>query len=265
MIYYDSAYYKGYTHIVCQDFVHQGVAFDNTFYVVLSDGCTSSPLTDIGARLLVLETCKIIDRFGWKSLEQPLFTIASNNAFDYVKRVKLTPLCLDATLFILIVNPDLEQYCIQGMGDGGFVCVQDTESFIKYINFEDNYPVYPYYLLSQMDPTFPFSNKKVMNEIDLLSLKSTKTVTDWNLEPAINEFGDLNSVKFLGIFSDGIDSFYKDQDKIEIGSIIKDLVKFKKIKSEFIKDKTLSYLDKQINQGIFHYDDFSFGGVYLDQ
>ncbi|HYO91642.1 MAG TPA: hypothetical protein VEQ40_08400, partial [Pyrinomonadaceae bacterium] len=59
----DSAFLIGATHAVCQDYAVAGngtpderAAVSNLQanpYVILSDGCSSSPDTDIGARLLV--------------------------------------------------------------------------------------------------------------------------------------------------------------------------------------------------------------------
>ena len=59
----DSAFRMGSTHAVCQDYAvasawtaaahTDGAAPPPRPYIILSDGCSSTPDTDVGARLLV--------------------------------------------------------------------------------------------------------------------------------------------------------------------------------------------------------------------
>lgn len=48
----DAFFAIGKTHMVCQDYARAGRAADGRPYVALCDGCSSSPDTDFGARLL---------------------------------------------------------------------------------------------------------------------------------------------------------------------------------------------------------------------
>ena len=49
MVYSDSYFKIGKTHLICQDY-----ALHSEGHISLSDGCSSSPNTDIGSRLLCL-------------------------------------------------------------------------------------------------------------------------------------------------------------------------------------------------------------------
>lgn len=48
----DAFFSRGKTHLVCEDYARAGVQQNGLPYAVLSDGCSSSPETDTGARLL---------------------------------------------------------------------------------------------------------------------------------------------------------------------------------------------------------------------
>lgn len=42
----------GHSHTICQDYALTGKINDVLSYAIISDGCSSSPLVDVGARLL---------------------------------------------------------------------------------------------------------------------------------------------------------------------------------------------------------------------
>ncbi len=44
----------------CQDFALSGTIADDLVYAIVSDGCSSGGMTDIGARLMVLATKRAI-------------------------------------------------------------------------------------------------------------------------------------------------------------------------------------------------------------
>ena len=60
----DCAFAAGRGHDVCQDYAAAGGGADEP-YAILADGCSTSPDTDVGARLLV------------KCIERPLASAAS--------------------------------------------------------------------------------------------------------------------------------------------------------------------------------------------
>src|SRR5215510_2075397 len=98
----------GATHSVCQDYV-----IVRNDYVILSDGCSSSPDTDIGARLLV----KALDQ----TLKQPgdieeLHKNAARVALGWANMIALPPQSIDATLMSIHVTGD--DFIIACSGDG---------------------------------------------------------------------------------------------------------------------------------------------------
>ena len=58
----DSYYTIGKVHLYCQDYVFQG--WKPVPHVILADGCSASPNSDVGARLLVLNARRELERSG---------------------------------------------------------------------------------------------------------------------------------------------------------------------------------------------------------
>src|SRR6185295_18680312 len=86
----DAAINIGSTHSVCQDY-----AIARNGYVVLADGCSSSPDTDIGARLLV----KALDqRLGTPTDIEELHRESARTALGWAAMLGLPDQAVDATL-----------------------------------------------------------------------------------------------------------------------------------------------------------------------
>ena len=58
----DHYYTIGNSHSVCQDYAISGLV-ENGAYAILSDGCSSSPDVDVGARMLSLSAKE--NSFDW--------------------------------------------------------------------------------------------------------------------------------------------------------------------------------------------------------
>src|ERR1041385_5992525 len=127
----------GSTHSLCQDYV---IARND--YVILSDGCSSSPDTDIGARLLV----KALDQ----SLRQPagvedLHRHAAGVALDWANMIALPPESVDATLMSIHVTGD--DVVVACSGDGVILLESQTGVLDVYvISSPSGYPFYPSYV-----------------------------------------------------------------------------------------------------------------------
>src|SRR5690348_728265 len=127
----------GSTHSICEDYV---VARGG--HVVLSDGCSSSPDTDIGARLLV----KALDQLLKKPTDiEELHKGAARIALDWANMIALPPQSVDATLMsIHVANQDLIIAC---SGDGVIILESQAGVLDVYtISSPSGYPFYPSYV-----------------------------------------------------------------------------------------------------------------------
>src|SRR5215203_3069967 len=144
----DSAFQMGSNHAVCQDYAVAGACAATAHvdgalaprgpYVILSDGCSSSPDTDTGARLLVKAAERLLRDSGGPPAEgvAGLHAEAARLALSWAAQLGLRPQAVDATL--LTAHVDGEELVVGCSGDG-VVCLQTTAGAL------DVYAVYPAY------------------------------------------------------------------------------------------------------------------------
>lgn len=135
----------GSTHEVCNDYALSGAS--PLPFAILSDGCSSSPDTDVGARLLAQAAQTTL-------IDQPALDYTSMGKAIAFKAVALAQImrlplsALDATLLLAYRIDD--EIIVRAYGDGA-VLVQQAGKVIAFnrIEYEDNLP---YYLSYEVDP-----------------------------------------------------------------------------------------------------------------
>lgn len=144
----DAAFLVGHGHAICQDYAFVGTS-EQTCVALLSDGCSGSPDTDIGARLLA--------RAAWAQQPRPTFSV--HDMEPWIQRtvdaaqaaangIDLSPLCLDATL--LGVHADEVLWRALVCGDGLVAVGRENGVVDVYaVHFGRNCPAYPAYRLSE--------------------------------------------------------------------------------------------------------------------
>lgn len=153
----DAWFAIGDTHVVCQDFAVAGHTADGNGFAVVCDGCSSSPDTDVGARLLAAAAC-IPLRQGQLPGPEMGETVETVETVEMAKIVEqaahaaamlqLPPHCLDATLLVALTD----QHCcrVRVFGDGVVAAVRHGGQ-LQVHRFEqpDGAPPYPSY---ELDP-----------------------------------------------------------------------------------------------------------------
>ena len=109
----DAAFVIGDTHTVCQDYASSLVVEDRA-YLIVSDGCSSSPHTDIGARILVRQIITCLNK-GMR-LQRGLLFEGLKRARGLLDQMQLPREALDCTL--LVAECDSEEIRVLAVGDG---------------------------------------------------------------------------------------------------------------------------------------------------
>lgn len=169
----DCVLLTGKRHNVCQDYVRA-----NDSYAFLADGCSRSPDSDVGARLLV---------FGaenhWLLLENTLGKAAIIDAKLIANSMHLQTRALDATLLAVRHSKITQSFLVDVYGDGIVAARRrDKRMVLHQYEYAKNAPRYLSYML---DPDRQIEYDKFEGNICTLS-----TVT-------LNLKGDIDDVQRL--------------------------------------------------------------------
>jgi serine/threonine protein phosphatase PrpC len=250
----------GSTHSICQDYV-----IARRGYVILSDGCSSSPDTDIGARLLV----KALDQRLSKATEiDELHKESARIALDWANALGLQPQSVDATLVSIHVTG--EDLIIACSGDGVIILESQTGVLDVYtISSPSGYPFYPSYV-HQPDRLAELVNND----------RCTKTIKDFRSSKITTSDSVTVTFKFhtadykyAAIASDGINSFIHTQlatngkrlEPVSLTDVLDEFWSFKNSHGTFVERRLKRFKKDTQLKGWQHADDLAIGVIHLGE
>jgi len=153
----DSAFQIGKTHDICEDFALTGSfksAGDDAYYAIVSDGCSSSPNTDLGSRLLSFSIANELKQLYTNSSERYKISKKLRNLSDdlciararsSIQSLNLPQDSLDATALIAYTEPGKTEIAIKGDGCVA-IGLKDKRTLIVNVEFISSFPFYLNYL-----------------------------------------------------------------------------------------------------------------------
>lgn len=260
----DSAYVIGASHEVCQDYA-RAVVRNGRALAVVSDGCSSSPDTDIGARLCVLS------RLLPGNTDVDRWLPAANGRCI---GLNLPTATLDATLAVVDVCQDWVEVCVHG--DGYVVARNRARTDLIAIQYPDGFPAYPVYMLDAAR-TEVFHKRSAGRQIVRYHRLATPT---WEAQaeepPFINRFPGTPSfqlgfaalqVDLVAVLTDGFGSFRRPgptgPEPVPITEVIDRLFQFKLYSGLFVKRRLKRFLKDVKAEGWVHDDDLGIAAIYL--
>ena len=275
----DSAFQMGSTHAVCQDYAVAGACTADVDgagapcrpYVILSDGCSSSPDTDIGARLLVKAAERLLRESGGPHADglAELHAEAARLALSWAELLGLRPQAVDATL--LTAHLDGEELVVGCSGDG-VVCLQTTGGAldVHVVSYPGGYPVYPAYAHQPARLQALADGGRARKEVTRLRAASAEE----RLWPAqVSDGGGLTEVfavkaagyRFASLLSDGVQSFLDAgrAEAVPLESVLPELVSFKNTRGAFVGRRMKGFLKDCRQKGWRHGDDLSLAALHL--
>lgn len=261
----DSYFQISTTHLICQEY---SLHTQNPFpFVVLCDGCSSSPNTDVGARILAHKALKAHKLNLDVSIEAIMHTA------EYTRQcLGLPQEALDCTILTCVAKDD--NITVDIHGDGIIIIIYKKHSSIfksvtKNLYFTGNAPYYPNYLLNK----HRIKNFKAMQQkfIEEQIAHYKHPVEEYYTKDKITRennhityYFDTNVIETILIASDGLNSFYDEHNrKIPLEKIIPYFTNFKSYTGEFIKRRAKKAIQELSAVGIKNRDDISIGGIHI--
>ena len=275
----DIAFQIGSTHAVCQDYAVAGACAAHADeagapcrpYVILSDGCSSSPDTDVGARLLVKAAERLLRESGGPHADglAALHAEAARLALSWAELLGLRPQAVDATL--LTAHLHGEELVIGCSGDG-VVCLQTADGALDayVVSYPEGYPVYPTYAHQPARLQALADAGRARKEVTRLRAASggerlrTAHVRDGGALTEVFSVGAAG-YKFAALLSDGVQSFLHSgrAEAIPPESVLPELVSFKNTRGAFVGRRMKGFLKDCQQNGWRHGDDLSLAALHL--
>ncbi len=256
MLYYDQYYTIGSTHTVCEDYIIQGNV--PSPFIVLSDGCSSSKNTDVGAKILALTTKQILANAKKWPLDYLEFgQLLINTGLKTVKKLNLSEEVLDATVILAFLHED--NIIVYMYGDGCLFTKEHTGKINTIeVEFTHNAPYYLTYW-NNKERLLGYSSYEP-NPLVLIDFEYGKSELKPFQTQLIFKF-PLEKFKYIAIASDGASQCinFDQQNKIPIYKIANDLLKFQDITDKFVEQNTKDVLQQYAQQSIYPADDLSVG------
>lgn len=261
----------GDSHKICEDYSWSGLIQEKYPCAIISDGCSSSKNTDIGARILVRS---MIDTLGLLKLERNTpednFNLITGLMADRVQRIRdlmgLPMESLDATLLMTILINDY--VFMFSYGDGSIVMRNHTtgEKIRFYTDYPHNAPYYYNYTLNE-DCKMAFIAAYGQTEITQhgMQVPMMEHLNDRSNHWGSNPLSDLSDgVWTISVMSDGVETFFEGNNNVDTDEAIEGLTNFKNFRGEYIQRKVGKYLSGLAKNNIKHYDDISVASIKFE-
>jgi hypothetical protein len=299
MIWNSDAFFAiGKTHMVCQDYARAGkIALKHNrpisdpssvwhnydlreqrqVYAVLSDGCSSSPDTDFGARLLVAAT-----ESSLRGNSRSILAQASAAAYD----LNLPPHCLDATLLTARYGETEEGdpgVSVSLRGDG-VVAARRRDGLFYFYQVEHPRGA-PFYLSYDMELERGDAYREEYGEESVCRVYYSgfaehRSRDGWIPEATekISRHGDwfFRSAEYnlVMLFSDGVTSFQRAVETntslsfkaVPVEEVVAQVLAIKGFAGSFVQRRCHKFLTKFCAQeGWHHTDDFSAAAIWMGE
>lgn len=263
----DHAFFIGNTHTVCQDYAIAEVV-EGGAYAIVSDGCSSSPDVDFGARALALSAKRTLSKGGTDFIADLFGKVTIDNLKNLDTHFPLHPQALDATLLVAWIKD--KQFKVHMFGDGVFFHQTSTTLRIVHVDFESNTPAYlSYYLdpirMKKYEDTV-FGSKRIID----ISIYRNQPINPIETEDYVKPFvpvsfsGIVDPDDIIGVCSDGINSFKKgDGSDVKWEDEIHEFIDFKSTVGVFVQ-RRLGFLKRQWQKNkVTFYDDISMASIVI--
>lgn len=264
----DAFYTIGKLHSFCQDYAVRGI---NLFpYVILADGCSAAPDSDLGARLLALNARLLLRRFARAATDQRQRALQHERLGKRIVRraarqardLGLDTTVLDATLSIAWCQGATVYAHFYGDGciaarraDGAVVAIE--------IEYAENAP---YYLSYRLDP-----ERQALYQAAIADPATAQRIHRWSETgvtirrkpvdaPILFSF-DLATFPRVLVATDGLHSLVNlaTRERLDSLAVAREILDFHHFDGPFVQRRLGEVLARYRQQGVFNVDDIGVG------
>jgi len=275
----------GSTHTVCEDYALAGTD-GGLSWAIVSDGCSSSINTDVGARLLshiAKESLQYLHGMGklfdqaFLANEFPMFLrhYIIARALEVKSAMRLDYEAFDATLLVAFASvPENARgsWGVIAFGDGSVVLKAEDKIRRVRMHYDSNAPYYLSYGMSKdkndmYHQAFGVDKSlNVLHDLDWMpsDMESKDPCSPWSFK-AFGQLDGDNVPEQVILFSDGVDSYESKDRSVPFNSdtATQSLIGYKSIAGEFVQRRMKAYRKECDKSGISHYDDVSCAAISL--
>ena len=267
-MYADAYFAIGARHDVCQDYALAGVAVGDTGSVggwaLVSDGCSSSPLSDFGARLLATAASRALDRLDGAN-DSIAASLVLAHAAEMADALAISHHSLDATLCYLRQSRDAAHAHI--IGDG-VVAARRRDGAIEAWHVSDSHSA-PAYLSYMLD------DKRLAAYLAQHGARTIEHYLDGRLLSrdshhlrdapyAVHVTLPSSDYALAMVLSDGAASFHEGVDPVPLCDVLAPLMAFKSHRGRFVTRRMRRFLKREASRrGWRHDDDIAAAAVVM--
>ena len=264
----DAHYTIGKLHLYCEDYVCHG--WKPFPHLILADGCSASPDSDVGARLLALNARRLLPRFaltaaGKAGQAAPHWRLGRQivrRAARQARELGLRPEALDATLLIAWCDGATVYAHLYGDGCIAVRRVAGAMSVVQ-IEYAENAPYYLSYLLDPERWAFyreAIGDPATAQSVRYLGETGESTRREHFAAPTVFSF-DLATFPVVAVATDGLASFMNvaTGERGAVLDVARTLLDFHDPNDDFVKLRLHEVLIEYGRQRLFNLDDLGLG------
>lgn len=274
MIRTDSYYEIGAGHMFNQDYAGSGrIATENNLYhyAVISDGCSGSPDSDIGARWYVKMFPRVVrqlaltNQLGAEFVRSTFVSMIEEAA----KQLNVDIHAFDATLIATVYDQGYDRLHTYMFGDGKVVYKnKNGTSHVVTASYKSGAPYYfPYLTNFELDALYSqhFGNDYATIQQHILT-DALKTVEIREAEMTkqkfwYEEYADASkALNYVSVFSDGIETYHKEEDRdiqMPMSNLVNELTRYKPGPGVFVQRRMQKAKEFAKKEGWTRFDDIS--------
>lgn len=263
----DAFFSIGKGHPICQDYARAGVSRQGNPYAIVCDGCSSSPDTDFGARLMTMAVQAQLAEGLLPDPARTLEMIRCNLEWHHLDQQ-----AFDTTMLAALREKDGVRVRLWGDGviaarrrNGQFTVhtVEHSKGAPKYLSYDLNANRLEGYLETYGNE-HRLSVRETPSEKCIVQVGVPAPFEDW-VFPS-------RDYDVVALMSDGVQSFQCRSESetsktfldIPVEEIVRELMAFKLMEGKFVQRRVQRFLKDCVTRRWQHVDDLSMAAIWLE-